>query len=553
MRHASIYYHPEGYVTSGQRIMGRQAAGEAFLRAAAQSAAQSGSRHLTCFTDNPESSRHFAEQIGKFGFRGEACWVPMERPAGLAGDGCLYLPGPNLKDSAWQRMPHGARSYSLCGITHTTASHLALTSITDLLTAPVRSWDALICTSTAVRDTVRQLLENQARFLREHIGASRFELPQLPVIPLGVHCADFDFSTDQRAAARQALGIGSDDIVVLFVGRLAFHAKAHPQQMFTALERAAQRQPGRKIRLVQCGWYANEHIEAAFNDGARALCPSVTLQHAEGRDPAARQHAWAAADLFMSLADNVQETFGLTPIEAMAAGLPVIVSDWDGYKDTVRDGIDGFRVPTWMPQPGAGADLAQRYANGTDSYDFHCGYASQFVAIDAAALSNALEALAGDAALRKKMGETGRRRARADYDWSVVYRRYQLLWEDLAERRRADPDLYPAQSVTARPDRPDPFAAFAGYATVQLQAQHKVALREEAATLEQRRNLTLNVFAKNLQMGPEDCAKLFRHLAEHGPQRVADVAKLYPGMPGWQFERALVWLAKMEAVSLSGG
>ena len=24
MRHASIYYHPEGYVTSGQRIMGRQ-------------------------------------------------------------------------------------------------------------------------------------------------------------------------------------------------------------------------------------------------------------------------------------------------------------------------------------------------------------------------------------------------------------------------------------------------------------------------------------------------------------------------------------------------
>jgi len=25
------------------------------------------------------------------------------------------------------------------------------------------------------------------------------------------------------------------------------------------------------------------------------------------------------------------ETFGLTPIEAMAAGLPCLVSDWDGY------------------------------------------------------------------------------------------------------------------------------------------------------------------------------------------------------------------------------
>ena len=154
MRHASIYYHPEGYVTTGQRIMGRQAAGESFLRAAAQS----GASRLTCFTDNQTSAQHFADQLPKFGFAGETRWVPMDQPRGLAEDGCLYLPGPNLKDSAWQRAPVGARTYSLCGITHTTASHLAMSSITDLLTSPVRSWDALICTSTAVRDTVRYLL-----------------------------------------------------------------------------------------------------------------------------------------------------------------------------------------------------------------------------------------------------------------------------------------------------------------------------------------------------------------------------------------------------------
>jgi len=28
----------------------------------------------------------------------------------------------------------------------------------------------------------------------------------------------------------------------------------------------------------------------------------------------------------------------------MAAGLPCVVTDWDGYKDTVRHGEDGFRV-----------------------------------------------------------------------------------------------------------------------------------------------------------------------------------------------------------------
>ncbi len=546
MRHASIYYHPEGYVTTGQRIMGRQAAGESFLRAAAQS----GASRLTCFTDNQTSAQHFADQLPKFGFAGETRWVPMDQPRGLAEDGCLYLPGPNLKDSAWQRAPVGARTYSLCGITHTTASHLAMSSITDLLTSPVRSWDALICTSTAVRDTVRYLLQNQAQYLREQIGATRFELPQLPIIPLGVHCADFAFSDIDRSEGRKSLGIGADEIVVLFVGRLAFHAKAHPQQMFTALERAAQAFSGKKIRLVQCGWYANEHIEAAFNDAARTLCPSVSLQHADGRDPAVRSHAWAAADIFMSLSDNIQETFGLTPIEAMAAGLPVIVSDWDGYKDTVRDGVDGFRIPTVMPQAGSGIDLAERYANGTDTYDFHCGFASQFVALDAKALDEAFKNLIANPQLRRTMGDSGRKRAHAEYDWAVIYRRYQALWDELAERRRADPDLHPPVDITARPDRSDPFAAFAGYATTQIGPTHLVTLREEASNLGLHRALALNAFALKLQPDAVVCAAIVSFLTERGPQKVSRITDLFPGTPAWQLQRSLVWLAKMELLQI---
>ena len=29
--------------------------------------------------------------------------------------------------------------------------------------------------------------------------------------------------------------------------------------------------------------------------------------------------------------------------------MPVVVSDWDGYRDSVRDDVDGFRIPTMMP------------------------------------------------------------------------------------------------------------------------------------------------------------------------------------------------------------
>ncbi|HRE90473.1 MAG TPA: glycosyltransferase, partial [Myxococcota bacterium] len=83
-----------------------------------------------------------------------------------------------------------------------------------------------------------------------------------------------------------------------------------------------------------------------------------------GETPASeaqKQACMAAADVFVSLADNVQETFGLSVIEAMAAGLPVVVSDWDGYKDTVRDGEDGFRVTTTMPPVGAADHIAAAY------------------------------------------------------------------------------------------------------------------------------------------------------------------------------------------------
>ncbi|WP_411675121.1 glycosyltransferase [Cohnella faecalis] len=42
----------------------------------------------------------------------------------------------------------------------------------------------------------------------------------------------------------------------------------------------------------------------------------------------------------------VEDGFGLAPLEAMAAGLPVIVSDQTGMKDLVEHGKEGFIVPS---------------------------------------------------------------------------------------------------------------------------------------------------------------------------------------------------------------
>jgi hypothetical protein len=330
--------------------MGRQVAGNGFLRAAVAAKAPG---PLYCYTGAQASAEAFARIVHGFDPAVDCGWITGDKPRQIASaGGVLYLGDATLPTFARMRLRAGIGAYSLCGVTHTTATPGALQAIADQLSAPVAPWDALVCTSAAVAETVRRVHEAETEMLRWRLGPQvRIATPQLPVIPLGVHTADFDFDAAERAAARQALGVAEDEVVALFVGRLTFTGKHHPFAMYRGLEAAARR-TGRRVVLVQCGWAPNATIQGAFEQGPQDFAPAVRAMLVEGRDDAARRQAWAAGDVFVSLSDGIQETFGLTPIEAMAAGLPCVVTDWNGYRDTVRDGVDGFRVPTWAPAPG---------------------------------------------------------------------------------------------------------------------------------------------------------------------------------------------------------
>ena len=544
----AIIFEPDGYRTDGQRLMGRQAAGNGFLRAAV--AANAG-QPIVGYTPSKASAEVFARTVREIDPSAKAQWLPPGRPDVLARLGHLYMPGPNLGELANQRLRAGPAAWSLTGITHTTASHGAMDAIVDLLAAPVMPWDALICTSNAVLSTVRIVLDAQADYLRWRFGAQvALTEPQLPVIPLGVHCDDFKIDPQRRKTARAALGITDDEVVSLFVGRLSFHAKAHPHAMYAGLQ-AAAKSTGKKLVLIQCGWFANEAIEKAFREGAASACPDVRCVFTEGRQEASRMDSWAAADLFISLSDNIQETFGLSPLEAMAAGLPVVVTDWDGYKDTVRDGVDGFRIPTWMAPAGTGTALAQAHESGAETYDMYCGLACQHVAVDHQVLAERLTALASDPALRQRLGEAGQRRAREVFDWTVVYGRYQDLWRELDVLRKSASGRVPSTAVpTDAPGRMDPFASFAHYPTHQLQATTIVALRDGASADAYRTLAAHPLFSYAGRVLPRSDVldRIWPALAR-GPMDAASLAR-EAGIPNEAALRLFAVLAKMGLLQL---
>lgn len=542
----TIYFHPEAYTTSGPKLMGRNAAGESFLRGFL---AYSTAERFWAQVQRQEHAQVFADTVRLAGRPEPVSGVDKNSLGALSQTGLVYHPGPGIGEHAWQRAPFGHAAWSLCGITHTTSSAGAMDALANLLTAPVQPWDAVICTSTAVKDNVQKLLQAQTDYLVQRLGIQRLVLPQLPVIPLGIHTSDFEIDAARRQAARTALGADDATHVVLFMGRLSFHAKAHPLAMYQALEQAASTLPrGEQLLLVECGWHANQYIRDAYEEAARAACPHVHIRTLDGRKPEDREIAWASADIFCSLSDNIQETFGIVPIEAMAAGIPVVVSDWDGYRDTVRDGIDGYRIPTLMPQTGLGADLALRHALEVDTYDMYCGHTCSLVAIDIEAAAQAFTRLVASPELRQKMGAEGRKRARQVYDWSVIIPQYEALWTQLTEIRETQgkecmalPHPWPA--------RLDPFYGFASYPTQVLTPQTLFSLTDpDPATAMQRveayRALAMVNFAK-LVLPDSQEVSIILHAVSAAPTPALELVQNIPEERQASVFRSLAWLVKL--------
>lgn len=462
----------------------------------------------------------------------------------------LFRGDPELTNLAWERRRAvGDGGYSLVGLIHTLAPPVMRERIVSASAAPVQPWDALICTSPSVQRATADMFDAWEAHLAERTGGGPAPRPMLPLLPLGVDAGAIAENADRpgaRAGLRERLGLADGDILVLWVGRLSFFEKAYPQPMFRALEEAAQA-TGARVCFAMAGWFPNgAEDEARYREAAGAYAPSVEVRFEDGNDAAVVADLWAGADIFLSLVDNIQETFGLTPVEAMAAGLPVVVSDWDGYSYTVRDGVDGFRIPTLGgPTNGAGEPLGRMHAQQIETYQSYVGSVAQHTAVDVGRAAQALTDLIASPDLRRRMGSAGRERARQTFDWPVVVAGLHDLLDELAAIRAAVPQS--AAERRAHPLMGDPFADFAGFATTVLDAGTRLAVRPgvQASDLARANDTQLDRMAA-FRRAPFARAVHAFGLIERGEAgTVAEVLARFPEAEHGPLQLSLLWMCKL--------
>ncbi|MAF47190.1 MAG: glycosyltransferase family 4 protein [Rhodospirillales bacterium] len=536
----------DGHPPDDDKPIGIDVATREFLRAFFRHAEQN---QFPCVCPNDVAFTNFVEYAGEENIASPRC-IALNRhdEAGIEASGVLVRYDPGLVRQAWLRRQHGQRRYSLTGIAHASASDAAMRAIGDYMTAPLQEWDALICPSRAIQSAVLSIIDAWCVYLGEKFGMEPNCPIELPIIPLGVdtgHLARItggEFRKDQR----QKLGLGDDEIAILYVGRLNFVAKANPLPLFIAAEETAKRSL-RPVKLLLNGYFNDEENESAFQEAATSILDKASLQIVRHGDQSFPDGLWAAADIFCSLSDNIQESFGLTPVEAMAAGLPSIVSDWNGYRESIRHGVDGYTVPTLMPPPGSGGDIAYRYFTRQNTYGDYLGAQSQSTSVDMGALQQALYQLVNDDGMRKTMAAAAKQRAEETYDWSHVISAYEELWDELTQRRMSAVEL--AERVDQQPfhpTHPDPFDMFQSFATTTLEMDGRVKL--SGLDWEQsfaRIKLKTGLVYSGTLMELEELPFLIGHLEANPEASVHEILAALPHVEPARLQRTLVWLVKL--------
>jgi glycosyltransferase involved in cell wall biosynthesis len=214
---------------------------------------------------------------------------------------------------------------------------------------------------------------------------------RLPVLYLGL---DHDvFSTGRRAAlreeARRTLGLADDRFALLLIGN-DWRNKGVP----VLLDALAQL---RKFPVDLLVVSREDPAQLSALVASQALCGRVHILPPR-KDV---EFYYAAADAYAG--PSLEDTFAFPPAEAMACGLPVIVSAANGASEIITHGVDGLIVDD--PK-------------------------------DATGLAAIIRRLCEDKQFRERLGERAAQTAR-QYTWERNGRELTAIFEDILRRKSA--------------------------------------------------------------------------------------------------------------------
>lgn len=179
---------------------------------------------------------------------------------------------------------------------------------------------------------------------------------RIHIVPCGFDASEF--WQVHKVRARRTLGLPQDDFIVLQLGRLV------PRKgVDNAIRGVAEllNTHGVESRLVVVGGEADSPDPLLTPEIGRlqelseslGVDDRVSFIGRRGRE--VLKYFYSAADVFVTT--PWYEPFGITPLEAMACGTPVLGANVGGVKFTVKDGETGYLVPPNQPD-----QLAERLA-----------------------------------------------------------------------------------------------------------------------------------------------------------------------------------------------
>ncbi len=316
-----------------------------------------------------------------------------------------------------------------------------------MLLTPTYPCDTIVCTSRASKAAMESVLDNLCKDFNRTYGTQLLFEGNIDTLPL---CVDTDlFQPRDRKRARSQLRLPAEAFILLFVGRISpMKADLYPL-LRVCIELIADN-PTKHVMLVVAGT-KEEPYTTYLQSYIRGHCLEKHVRFIFDLSDDDKVSLYSAADALGAIADSVQESFGVTLIEAMACGLPQVASDWNGYRDTVAHGETGFLVPTiW-------ANCDQDLRDSGEVLSAHADHIAigQSIATDMGQFKRDIDILINNGELRKKMSTESRLRAETDFSYSVVAKAYEeLCWScsriatDLTPKQRTNAFLQPRYCST---------------------------------------------------------------------------------------------------------